>query len=247
MLTRPIAQAYSSPLPWEPDGARVGRITPNAIFGSNLALSFTRDVVTVSGSNVTAWPDQSGNGNDGTGVNNPQFTGNVVVFASASSQRVSVADSASLDLTTAMTIGMRVRPDSLGVMCWLSKGPTSGGSWSVQYSGELRLWTGTPGVNGQSWTTAAAGLVAGTWTSLIFVYGSSAVSLYANGSLVTPGTTYGTVPASLPVGTDPVNIAAYSNLTQFFDAAFGSVVIANVAANAQQRADLFSYLNSTGP
>ncbi len=226
---------------------RSSAFTPATIFGSNCVLWLTRDVVTLSGSDVTAWPDQSGNGNNGTGVNNPQLTGNVVVFASASSQRVSVADSASLDLTTAMTIGMRVRPDSLGTMCWLSKGPTTGGSYSVQYSGELRFWTGAPGVNGQAWTTAAAGLVAGTWTSLIIVYGSSAVSLYANGSLVTPGTTYGTIPASLPVGTDPVNIAAYSNPAQFFDAAFGSIVIANVAANAQQRADLLSYLNSTGP
>jgi len=226
--------------------------TVNSIVTSNLGFWYRSSIgVTQSSAppDISQILDYSGNSNtlsQGTAADRPHLTSGYIDFDGVS-QYIEAADAASLDPTTAFTLALRIKPDVLtGGRCWISKSQTSGsGSWSVQYSGELRFWTGVPGVNGAAWSGAA--LTAGAWHTILFRYASSALRCRINGAEQTIATSYGTIPASLPVGTDVLRIASFAGTpSQFFDGAVAEVVGVNAALTDQQMLDLEDVLTN-GP
>ena len=90
--------------------------------------------VTLSGSNVTGWADQSGNGNNAVGDSGTQFTYNTSdanwnskpSMSVASGQFMHIADSAGLKITGALTLVALVRSTNVsGFNCLISKGVSS--------------------------------------------------------------------------------------------------------------------------
>lgn len=136
----------------------------------------------------TTWTDLSGNGNNGTLTNGPTFdSGNsgIINFVAASTQYVSVTDSASLSLTTA-TVETWVKFSTLNtriIFCgkgdgvsnptteyWLEK--TAGNKFSVCFS------VGTPALNHPLNDTS---VVANTWYHIVGTFDGSNVRGYVNG------------------------------------------------------------------
>ena len=227
-------------------------VTPLSILGAGTVDLWLRSDLGVTLGTppaVAAWADQSGQGNDATQLIEalrPDRAAGVIDFTAASLETLSIADDASLHYTTAMTLAMRVRPDSLaGSPAWLTKSATGAGDWSVQYAGELRLWFGTPGVAGGA--APAGSFTAAAWHTVIIAYdgGGAAnadrLKMWVNGVAQTL-TFYGTIPATITPGNSPVTIASWSNGLAYLDGAYREIVIAHVVPTAQQITDLTTLL-----
>ena len=157
----------------------------------------------------TTTPDQSGNNNTGTIVNATRTTagkyGGAMTF-NGSNTKVTVPDSASLDLTQGMTIEAWVKPTS-----------TPSGWRSIVHKDVDRyyLMAGStpqnrPAVGGTFGTTnqnvkGTAVLALNTWTHLAATYDRTTIRLYVNGVQVATGAQTGAISTSnaiLEIGAD---------------------------------------------
>lgn len=180
---------------------------------------------------IAAWYDRSGEANDawqGTATNRPSLASGVVEFDGTDNYMV-IYHTAALQAAAHMTVAMRVRVDrvSTAEMILTKSTNASGGSWSVQNNaGELRFWFGTPGTNGGY---LPAGLVAGNWYTIVWVYdgdqtgNASRLKLWIDG-VQKPLSYYGTIPATVAVTSYDIHLGASSDPLQYFDGAFREVV-----------------------
>lgn len=225
-------------------------VTPASIFGAALALwlEYLRGIVQGTPPAIATWQDQSGNVNDasqGTVGNRATITATGVDFDAASSQYMTIADAATLDATTALTVVIEMTPDVVtSTRAPISKGSSLGSVWSTQTnSAAMRFHVGNPGL---AFGEVAAVLAVGTRVVIVWVYdGTQATNAtrlvcYVNGVAQTVSFS-GTIPASIAVGTDIMSIGAYNNPTQFIDGRDRLLVLANTVATGAQVAAITSY------
>jgi hypothetical protein len=183
----------------------------------------------------TTVADASGNGNNGT-INGATWTsagryGNALSFSGIRT-RVTIPDSASLDLTTGMTLEAWVNPSTVN------------SAWrDVIYKGDDNYYleatsshNATPGGGGtfngadNAATFGTAPLAANTWTHLAVTYDGATVRLYVNGAQLASGAQTGNILTSanaLQIGSDNL-------YGQYFQGMIDEVRVYNVALTAAQ-------------
>lgn len=141
--------------------------------------------------------DSSGNANHLTNVNQVAETtgkyGGAGDFEASSSQYLYCGDSASLDISTAITIAGWIKPESIGTNHIIIKGRQDNGSntnygFNIQDTDELRFYYYNSAY--QLYVTSGAGVVTGVWqhVAATFTFGTgSSIKIYVNGSAVASG------------------------------------------------------------
>lgn len=133
-------------------------------------------------------------------------------FASGSSQYVTVADSASLDLTTAGTISYWYKRTASGDKVHIAKYNGSGNySYALQVFSDNKIYLTVSGDGTNATYFESTSAPTDTeWNHLVGVYNGSTLKVYLNGAEVA-GTTVGSVPASLFNSTSPLDIGRYTS------------------------------------
>lgn len=228
---------------------------PLSIFGSatKLWLDRGRGITLGTPPAVAAWADQSGNANDasqGTAGSRPSLGGTGLDF-DGSDDHLVVGDHASLDFTTAMTIGMRLSFDTVVAdQVALSKAQTTGGAWALQMVGsQSRLWVrfGAGGLPNYGRLTAFSSST--LYSLIVRYYGSGAsnalkLRAWVNGSEDSGIAFTGTIPATLADVADALTIARWADAAQRMNGQIRALFIANVAASDAQVANATRYLNA---
>lgn len=239
-------------LPWESDDGGSRAITPLSIFGPaalRLWLDYRQGVTLGTPPDVAAWADQSGQGNDaaqGTAADRPDLVDGTGVDFDGISDHIIVPDHASLDFTTALTIGLRLRYTNIGgggvLLC---KSPTTGGAWLLQ-TVTSAVWLRFGALSNYSITPAT--LSAGVWYSMIWVYNGAGATnsdrsrFWLNG--VEQAQTFnGSIPATIAVTADDLYFGRFNNLAaQHFDGDLKAAVCAAKVSTPADVAALTSYL-----
>jgi hypothetical protein len=243
-------------------GASAIETTTNAIIGSYLGLSPFKGLITSLTIGATAWDgSQTGavangwtvNGSPslyhvaesgttagqdalGNAIENPRPNERVLNLTTGTGY-AEIADSASLDLTTAATWEMWLNPyfTTATTQRILVKDDTISRSWgiiksSVSAVDELR-WT--TGGTTQKWT----GLADQT-SQIIITYNAGTLTLYENGISLGAGTLVsGSIPVSLPVGGAAIVVGCYFSSgvpSQFTDRQIGDIRIYDRALTADE-------------
>jgi hypothetical protein len=216
-----VGSPGGNPPPPPPAGG--GGSTP----GQGLVAAYAFD----EGTGTTVM-DASGNGNRGT-VSGATWVaggknGGALRF-DGSTARVTINDSASLHLTTAMTLEAWVNPSSTdGWRDVIYKG-------NDNYFLEASSSRGSPGGGGTFSGTdtivyAPSLLAANTWTHLALTYDGSTLRLYLNGNQVSSGSRTGTIATS----TNPLQIGGDSIFGQYFRGLIDDVRVYNRALSAAE-------------
>jgi chitodextrinase len=194
----------------------------------------------------TTVSDVSGNGNNGTIANASWTTagkyGNALVFDGTSAV-VTINDSASLDLTMAMTLE-----------AWVNPSAVSSDWWDVVYKGDdnyyLEASTDNDGVpcGGGTFGTAdvqafgTAVLPLNTWTHIATTYDGATLAFYVNGVQVWSFAQTGDIVTS----SNPLQIGGDSIYGQYFQGTIDEVRVYNTALTAAQiQADMNTPINAT--
>ena len=153
------------------------------------------------GSGTTA-PDASGTGNTGTLTNGAAWSstgkyGGAISFDGVNDS-VTVADSASLDLTSGMTLEAWVRPSTTG---WpyrtvLMKEQTGNLAYALYLTDATRPLTTAIIGGGEKVAQSGTALTANTWVHLASTYDGTNLRLYVNGTLVTTTAATGAISVS---------------------------------------------------
>ena len=198
-----------------------GSATPAATPGLVAAYAFDEG----SGSTVA---DASGNGNNGTIANATWVAtgkyGGALSF-NGSSSRVTVPDSASLHLSSAMTLE-----------AWVDPATTTAAWRDVIYKGNDNYYlegtsdqSGRPGGGGTFGTIyGTSALPVNTWTHLAVTYDKTTVRLYVNGTQVSTLAATGAIASS----TNPLSIGSDAIYGQYFSGLIDDVRVYNTALTA---------------
>ncbi len=178
--------------------------------------------------------DASGNGNNGT-ISGATRTasgkyGGALIF-NGTNAVVTISNSASLDLTTGMTIEAWLNPSVVNT-AWrdvIYKGKDN------YYLEGTSMSAGVPGIGGTFGTSdqvlyGAVALPTNTWTHLAATYDGTTTRLYVNGAQVASQAQTGAIATS----TNPLQIGGDSFYGQFFQGTIDEVRIYNVALTAAQ-------------
>ncbi|MEV3978275.1 LamG-like jellyroll fold domain-containing protein [Nonomuraea sp. NPDC049758] len=192
----------------------------------------------MNASSGTAVADSSGAGNNGTATAATWVAGKYgqALSFNGTSSWVTVADSASLHLTDAMTLEAWVRPSSMdGWRTVLMKEFGADLAWAIMSSGS----NGSPsafihtssGVNAQ----APNYLTLNAWSHVAATYDGSTLRFYVNGVEVATNPTGG----DLRIGTSPLRIGGNSGSGDYFNGLIDEVRIYNkVLTRAQIGTDM---------
>ncbi len=178
--------------------------------------------------------DISGNGNNGT-IDGATWTtsgkyGGALVF-NGTSALVTITDSASLDLTTGMTIEAWMNPSVMSNI-WedvIYKGNDNYFLEGTSDNGGVPVMGGTFG-SSDAGLNGTGALPANTWTHLAATYDGTTMRLYVNGVQVASRAQTGAIATS----TNPLQIGGDSLYGQFFKGTIDEVRIYNVALTMAQ-------------
>ena len=182
----------------------------------------------------TTVADSSGNGNVGT-ISGATWTGagqygSALVF-NGTSALVTISNSASLQLTTAMTLEAWVNPSVVN-SAWrdlIYKGNDNYYLEGTSTASGVPAGGGTfGGANANAYGTAA--LPVNAWTHLALTYDGATLRLYTNGVQVSSLAQTGNIATS----TNPLQIGGDSFYGQFFQGTIDEVRVYNVALTAAQ-------------
>ena len=184
-----------------------------------------------TGTTVT---DASGNSNNGTvtaatWTNAGQY-GSALVF-NGTSALVGINDSASLHLTTAMTLEAWVNPSTVDG-AWRDVIYKGNDNYYLEATSSHSAVPGGGGVFGGGGTTVygAAPLAVNAWTHLAVTYDGATLRLYVNGTQVSSVTLAG----NILVSTNPLQIGGDGIFGQFFRGMIDEVRVYNLALTAAQ-------------
>ncbi len=178
------------------------------------------------------WADSSGNNNNGAPVNAPAFTtdnhgGTQAVSFNGSSSFIQVADSASLDLTTAMTLEAWIKPGDIGNYRQIVSKFGSSGNYSYQFglapSGNLRVDISGTGTAYDNLATTTAPIIVNAWNHVAATFNAGVLNLYVNGIQAVQAKT-STITA-LKVSTTPLNLGRDPSGVQYFNGLTDEVAI----------------------
>jgi chitodextrinase len=202
---------------------QVGRATPTGLVA---AFSFDEGSGSVVG-------DVSGNGNNGSVANASWVAGKYggALSFDGSSARVTVPDSASLHLTSAMTLE-----------AWVDPATTTAAWRDVIYKGDDNYYL--EGTSDRGGVPAAGAIFAGgkghaygpsvlpanAWSYLALTYDGAALRLYVNGSLVSSQANTGSIATS----SNPLQIGGDSIYGQYFAGLIDEVRVYSTALTAAQ-------------
>ena len=183
----------------------------------------------------TAVNDLSGNGNTGT-ISNATWTssakfGNALAFNGTNSV-VTIPDSASLHLSSGMTLEAWVNPSAVN-SAWRDVIYKNADNYYLEATSNSPASVPGAGSTIGSTDSTIYGLTAltpGTWAYLAFTYDGTTLRLYVNGVQVSSLATSGTIASS----TNPLQIGGDSFHTQYFQGTIDEVRVYNVALNQTQ-------------
>jgi hypothetical protein len=180
----------------------------------------------------TTVADSSGNGNTGTlngaaWVANGKFGG--ALRFDGSSARVTINDSASLHLTTGMTLEAWVNPSSVGG--WRDVIYKGNDNYFLEASSSRGAPAGGGTLGGADIVVYGPSVVpANTWTHLAVTYDGSTLRLYLNGNQVSSGSRTG----ALATSSNPLQIGGDSIFGQYFQGLIDDVRVYNRALSAAE-------------
>ncbi len=191
----------------------------------------------------TTTADNSGSGQPGTLTNTTWTTagryGNALTFNGTSS-RVNVADAASLDLTTGMTLEAWVFPTtSTGWRTVVMKERSGGFAYALYANNNAARPAVQVRIGGTNITLAGtAALPVNTWSHLAATYDATTLQLYVNGIQVASRATTG----ALTTTTNPLRLGGTTTLAgRFFSGQIDEVRIYNRALSPTElQADMAS-------
>ena len=192
----------------------------------------------------TTVADVSGNNNTGT-IGTATWTsagkfGSALVF-NGTSALVTIANAASLQLTTGMTLEAWVNPSTV-TSAWRDVIYKGNDNYYLEASSDSASRPGAGATLGTIYGTAA--LAANTWTHLAVTYDGAALRLYVNGVLVSSLAVTGTLPTS----TNPLQLGGDSIYGQFFQGMIDEVRIYNRALTpAEIQSDIATPVGGTPP
>jgi chitodextrinase len=178
--------------------------------------------------------DASGNGNDGavtgatwttSGKNKGALTFDGV------DDWVTVPDTASLDLSTGMTLEAWVRPAAIGG--WrtvLAKERSGGIVYTLHASQEDLKPVGQVDIDGEQDAVGPSSLPLNAWTHLAATYDGTTVRLYVNGALAGSSTYAGSIPAS----SGPLRLGGNSIWSEWFRGELDDVRVYGRALSAAE-------------
>jgi hypothetical protein len=186
----------------------------------------------------TTVADSSGNGNNGT-IANAAWTssgkyGNALVF-NGSNALVTIADAASLHLTTAMTLEAWVNPSTVS-SAWRDVIYKGNDNYYLEGStpSSLPATGGTFGTTGEN-VYGTTALTANSWAHLAATYDGATLQLYVNGTQIASVARTG----SLATSTNPLQIGGDSIYGQYFTGAVDEIRVYSVAlTQAQIQSDM---------
>ena len=144
--------------------------------------------------------DASGKGNDGalsgaTWTTSGKYQG--ALSFDGVNDWVTVADTASLDLSTGMTVEAWVRPAALGGWRTVAAKERSGGIvYALHASQDASRPLGQVDIDGEQDAVGPSSLSLNTWSHLAVTYDGTTVRLYVNGGIADTSTYAGSIPAS---------------------------------------------------
>ena len=184
--------------------------------------------------------DESGNGNSGS-ISGASWTtagktGGALSFDGVNDW-VTIADSAVLDATRAITLEAWVKPSAAGPQ-WrtvLFKQHGAGMAYSLYASEDTNRPVGQVNVDDVERNAPGAPLALNGWTHLAATYDDATLRLYVNGTLASSLSVNGSIPAS----TGPLRIGGNSVWNEWFAGQIDDVRIYNRALTATElKADL---------
>ena len=224
------------------------RISPERLEERSLLSTGLVAAYSFSAGSGSVLADVSGNGNNGT-ITNATWTtsgkyGDALVF-NGTNARVNINDSASLHLTTGMTLEAWVNPSTVN------------SNWrDVIYKGNDNYWLEATSNSGSKPAAGAtlgssdvdtlgtAALTTNTWAFLTETYNGSTLTLYVNGTQVSSLAHTGNIATS----TNPLQIGGDSIYGQYFQGMIDNVRIYNTAlTQAQIQTDMTTAVTSAAP
>jgi Concanavalin A-like lectin/glucanases superfamily/Bacterial Ig-like domain len=192
--------------------------------------------------------DSSGNGNTGTITNATWSTagkyGDALSF-NGTNAMVTVKNSASLDLTTAMTLEAWVDPSAVS-SAWRDVVYKGNDNYFLEATSSQNSLPAAGATNGSSDVFAAgtAALANNTWTFLTETYNGATLALYVNGVQVSSLPESGNILTS----TNSLQIGGDSIYGQYFQGLIDNVRIYNTAlTQAQIKTDMTTAVTTTAP
>ena len=187
--------------------------------------------------------DASGKGNDGA-VSGATWTTSGKNKGALSfdgvNDWVTVADTASLDLSTGMTVEAWVRPAALGGWRTVAAKERSGGIvYALHASQDASRPVGQVDIDGEQDAVGPSSLTLNAWSHLAVTYDGTSVRLYVNGGIADTSTYAGSIPAS----TGPLRLGGNAIWQEWFSGDLDDVRVYNRALSA---GEVQSDMNSSG-
>src|SRR5438132_3668388 len=238
---RGLAIGFATALVSLSTGSAKATSAQTAVAGSGLVAAYSFD----EGSGTTA-ADSSGDGNTGT-ISNATWTpagkfGSALSFNGTSSW-LTVPDSSSLDLTTAMTLEAWVKPASLsGWDAIVEKEQPGELAYALYANSDTNQPDGIVYINSEQDTRAGGQLPLNSWSHVAATYDGSTLAVYVNGTLVSSRPVTGSIKTS----TGMLRIGGDSVWGEYFNGLIDEVRVYNGVLTASAiQADMTTPVNTS--